>query len=142
MRAEIYGFYDDLGPMIKCRLAGHGKFGEDYTGGIELLALVDTGCTEAMISPAIAAHLSLPVHDTGTSFTASGDAPANLYMVDLLFNFPMKNGTPYMSCVTNLKAFTYPGNSKHQLVIGMGALKCFDLRFPPNFAPFSISRDF
>lgn len=81
MLGSINGQHVDHRTTIKCRLTVAGGLDEQNLGGIELTALVDTGCTDFMIPPRIAEQLSLVEFETGENHTAGGVITVSAYRV-------------------------------------------------------------
>ena len=141
MIGHISGFYRDNRPIIKCRLAAAGGFDTNNCGGIELLALIDTGCTDFMITPEIVTKLSLSPSGHVTNFTAGGPVNSAYYGVEAGFDLTTNENQILRLKVEVAKACELPPSEHHDIVIGMGTLKCFNMIFNPNFGQFRLEYD-
>ncbi len=138
MIGYMTGSYVDQRPIVSCRLAASGGFDANNAGGIELTALIDTGCTDFMIPSDIVQRLSLVSHEFGENHTAAGIVQTAAYRVDVGFDLLRPDGGLCRYKVRDAKAAELPRMNHYDIVIGMGTLKTFRMIFEPNFGQFRL----
>jgi hypothetical protein len=135
----LIGHYDDLRPIIRCRIAAPGGILADNTGGLEVTALVDTGANITMIPSRLVSRLSLPCIGSGFNFTAAGEVPVDKFGIELGFDLMRPDGGRLNYKIDNGAAVVLPDTPFHDITIGMETLNCFEMKFEKGFGPFHLT---
>lgn len=142
MIARLKGWYDDQRPIINCRIAGPNGFGPGNEGGINVRALVDTGCSGASVPDAVALSLGIPSAGQIENFFGSGYATSASYMCEFAFDLILENQGPLRYKVNNVLCTSTHSAPQFDIILGMGVLNCFNMNYPSDFRKFELWNDF
>jgi Aspartyl protease len=143
MRASISGWYHDLKPLIHCRVAPAGHFDNGQFRGHSLVALIDTGTTEAMITPQAAARIGLSASERRTVIGAHGATEVNVSRCDIILDLIHSDtGSPLAFTITDCIVSMGAPTGSFEFILGVGALKCFELHMPKEMAAFHLHYDY
>lgn len=127
-RGNLSGIFEDLRPLVSCRIAPVGGFDSHNLGGLAVVALVDTGATDVSLRPNHISCLGLSsfgmVHTNNVGF--AGEVPG--YMIDVAFDMVGLNGSPFRVKVSGAQALSPPSfDNSYQAIIGMNVLSSFSV---------------
>lgn len=134
MPGIIFGYLQDLKPLVACRLINPDADDSGLHPEIACKALVDTGATDVVIQPRHVAALGL--EESGArvrNHVVGGSRELRTYTVHLMLEGRMlaDRDSPFWWTCTNARAMETTLGPDYDILIGMNCLRGLDMRFNP-----------